>query len=98
MDLPDGTEFQRAVWAALLKIPFGEVVSYSELARRIGRPRAVRAVGTAVGANPCAPDIPCHRVVPQAFLNGKSDDLGGYSAEGGVEVKRALLRAEGVLV
>lgn len=97
VNLPEGTEFQRAVWAELLKIPRGQVVSYSEIARRIGRPKAVRAVGSAVGANPCAPEIPCHRVVPQAFLEGKSRKLGGYSAEGGVATKIALLRAEGAI-
>lgn len=94
-DIPKGTAFQQAVWAELLNIPRGQVVSYSEIARRIGRPKAVRAVGTAVGANPKAPDIPCHRVVPQAFIEGKSKDLGGYAY--GVEKKRALLRAEGVI-
>lgn len=96
MHIPDGTDFQRAVWAELLNIPRGQVISYSELARRIGRPKAVRAVGTAVGANPCAPDIPCHRVVPQAFVDGDVTKLGGYSAAGGVAAKAALLRAEGV--
>lgn len=97
IEIPEGTPFQRAVWAELLKIPRGQVVSYSEIARRIGRPKAVRAVGTAVGANPCAPEIPCHRVVPQAFLEGKSKMLGGYSAVGGVATKIALLKEEGAI-
>lgn len=94
MELPEGTPFQQAVWAELLTIPAGQVVSYGEIALRIGRPRAVRAVGTAVGANPCAPDIPCHRVVPQAFIDGKSRDPGGYAY--GAAKKRALLKAEGL--
>ncbi len=87
-----GTPFQKEVWLALVKIPKGSVVTYAELARRIGKPRAFRAVANAVGANPCAPEIPCHRVV-------RSDGtLGGYSAKGGVKVKRALLKAEGVVL
>jgi len=95
LKIPEGTSFQQAVWAELTKIPRGQVVSYGEIARRIGRPKAVRAVGSAVGANPCAPEIPCHRVVPQAFIDGKSKDIGGYA--GGIAKKRALLKAEGVL-
>ncbi len=87
-----GTSFQKEVWFALTKIPKGSVVTYAELARRIGRPTAYRAVANAVGANPCAPEIPCHRVV-------RSDGtLGGYSAKGGVKAKRALLQAEGVVL
>jgi methylated-DNA-[protein]-cysteine S-methyltransferase len=85
-----GTEFQKSVWRALLEIPCGQVVSYAELARRIGRPTAVRAVANAVGKNPLAPTIPCHRVI-------RSDGgLGGYSGTGGVETKKKLLRREGV--
>lgn len=81
-----GTEFQRRVWAVLRQIPSGETVTYAELARRIGQPRAVRAVAGACAANPAAVVIPCHRVV-------RSDgDLGGY--RWGVKRKRALLRAE----
>ena len=87
-----GTEFQKSVWLALTKIPQGSVVTYAELARRIGKPRAFRAVANAVGANPCAPEIPCHRVV-------RTDGtLGGYSGRGGVKTKRALLKAEGVVL
>ena len=87
-----GTPFQKEVWLALTKIPKGSVVTYAELAQHIGRPTAVRAVANAVGANPCAPEIPCHRVV-------RSDGtLGGYSAKGGVKAKRALLKAEGVVL
>lgn len=82
-----GTEFQRRVWAVLRQVPSGETVTYAELARRIGQPRAVRAVAGACAANPAAVVIPCHRVV-------RSDgDLGGY--RWGVKRKQALLRAEG---
>jgi methylated-DNA-[protein]-cysteine S-methyltransferase len=85
-----GTEFQKMVWCELMNIPRGETITYAELARRVGRPSAVRAVANAVGKNPFAPDIPCHRVV-------RSDGgLGGYSASGGAETKKKLLRAEGV--
>jgi methylated-DNA-[protein]-cysteine S-methyltransferase len=85
-----GTPFQKRVWTELTKIPRGEVVTYQELASRIGKPNAYRAVANAVGKNPLAPIIPCHRVV-------RSDgSLGGYSAKGGAKTKRALLLAEGV--
>ena len=85
-----GTEFQKKVWAALLLIPKGEVRSYEWVARKIGRPRAVRAVGSAVAKNPFAPDVPCHRVIR------KDGSLGNYSGPGGVRRKRELLRREGV--
>ena len=85
-----GTEFQKSVWRELQKIPRGKVITYAELARRIGRPRAVRAVGNAVGKNPCAPEIPCHRVV------GSGGRVGGYSGAGGIGTKLKLLRAEGI--
>jgi methylated-DNA-[protein]-cysteine S-methyltransferase len=81
-----GTPFQRAVWAALRGIPCGTTVSYSELARRIGRPAAVRAVGLANGANPIAIVLPCHRVV------GANGSLTGYG--GGLPRKRWLLAHE----
>ena len=84
-----GTAFQQRVWEALRQIPAGETVSYAELARRIGAPKAVRAVGTACGANPVSVIIPCHRVVS---TDGK---LTGY--RWGVERKRALLTREGVV-
>ena len=88
--IPEGTEFQRLVWSELTKIPKGTVITYQELARRIGRPRAVRAVANAVGANPLLVTIPCHRVV-------RSDGtLGGYSGPGGVQAKSRLLKSEGV--
>lgn len=81
-----GTAFQLRVWRALGKIPFGEVRSYAEVARAVRRPRAVRAVGAANGANPVPVILPCHRVI-------RSDGgLGGYSA--GLETKRRLLAFE----
>ena len=84
-----GTEFQRAVWAALREIPCGTTISYAELARRIGRPSAVRAVGLANGANPVGVVVPCHRVV------GSNGTLTGYG--GGLDRKRWLLAHEGAL-
>ena len=81
-----GTLFQIQVWRALLLIPWGSVATYSQMAERVGRPRAVRAVGTAIGANPIAWLIPCHRVL-------RSDgQLGGY--RWGLERKRACLDYE----
>jgi O-6-methylguanine DNA methyltransferase len=91
-DLPldlRGTPFQQQVWEELRKVPYGQTVSYGELARRVGRPAAARAVGQAVGANPVPIIIPCHRVV------GADGSLVGYG--GGLEVKSALLRLEGAL-
>lgn len=86
--LARGTPFQLKVWWALLTIPAGSVVSYGELGKQIGMARAARAVGRAVGANPVALLIPCHRVI-------RSDgQLGGY--RWGVERKRALLLREGL--
>jgi methylated-DNA-[protein]-cysteine S-methyltransferase len=83
-----GTPFQRAVWAALRDIPVGTTITYGGLARRIGRPAAVRAVGLANGANPIGLVVPCHRVI------GADGSLTGYA--GGIERKRWLLRHEGV--
>ena len=85
-----GTAFQKSVWAELLKIKKGEVVSYRELAKRIGKPKAVRAVANAVGANPLPIKIPCHRVIHS------DGTIGGYSGKGGVETKKMLLKKEGV--
>ena len=82
-----GTEFQHAVWGALLKIPFGETRTYADIARSIGRPSAVRAVGAANAQNPISILVPCHRVI------GGSGALTGYA--GGVETKRWLLSHEG---
>jgi methylated-DNA-[protein]-cysteine S-methyltransferase len=83
---PAGTEFQRAVWAALQEVPFGEKTSYGELAEKLGRPAAARAVGGAVGKNPLLVLIPCHRVL------GKDGSLTGFSA--GLDLKKALLALE----
>ena len=85
-----GTEFQLKIWAYLRKIPRGSVKTYSQVAKDIGKPLAVRAVANAIGKNPYAPKIPCHRVI-------RSDgSLGGYSGKGGVKIKRFLLKKEGV--
>ncbi len=67
----NGTDFQIKVWETLLKIPCGNLVTYTELAKAVGKPRAVRAVGTAVGANPISEIIPCHRVIPSVGGTGK---------------------------
>ena len=85
-----GTPFQRAVWAALRKIPAGETLTYAALAARIGKPAAVRAVGAANGANPVGVVVPCHRVI------GANGALTGYG--GGIERKRWLLAHEGVRI
>lgn len=83
---PTGTEFQRQVLDELQKIPYGTTCSYSDIAERIGRPKAVRAVGAANGRNPIPIIIPCHRVI------GASGDLTGFG--GGIPTKKALLRLE----
>jgi methylated-DNA-[protein]-cysteine S-methyltransferase len=85
----NGTPFQRKVWEALRSIPAGSTLSYTDLARRIGEPRAVRAVGAANGANPVAVIVPCHRVI------GTNGTLTGYG--GGLDRKQWLLAHEGVL-
>lgn len=82
----EGTDFQRLVWAALCEIPYGTTASYGEIARRIGRPRAVRAVGGANHNNPLAIVVPCHRVI------GSDGSLVGYG--GGLSVKQWLLDHE----
>lgn len=84
---PLGTAFQRSVWQALLEIPFGQTWSYGQLARHIGSPQAMRAVGAANGANPIAVIQPCHRVI------GSNGSLTGFS--GGLERKTLLLKLEG---
>ena len=92
VDFPDrvdpntGTPFQRAVWEATRLIPYGETRSYTWVARQIGKPEALRAVGQALGRNPLSVIIPCHRVL------AGDGGLGGFS--GGLEVKRFLLRLE----
>lgn len=82
----DGTEFQRRVWSELLNIPFGQTISYGELARRVGNPAAARAVGLANGRNPISIVVPCHRVI------GSSGRLVGYG--GGLDRKKFLLDLE----
>jgi methylated-DNA-[protein]-cysteine S-methyltransferase len=85
-----GTEFQRAVWSEIATIPFGETKTYGEIAEAIGRPKAVRAVGGAVGANPVPLVIGCHRVL------GASGKITGYSGGDGLPTKRWLLALEGL--
>ena len=85
---PRGTEFQRAVWNELLKIPFGETKTYGEIAAAMGKPKASRAVGMGCNRNPIAIIIPCHRVV------GKNGSLTGFA--GGLDVKGKLLEHEGM--
>jgi methylated-DNA-[protein]-cysteine S-methyltransferase len=89
LDLSAGTEFQQSVWQALLKIPFGKTTSYGALSSSIGKPLAVRAVGTAIGRNPIGIIVPCHRVV------GADGSLTGYA--GGLHRKEAFLTLEGAL-
>ncbi|HEV3179402.1 MAG TPA: methylated-DNA--[protein]-cysteine S-methyltransferase [Steroidobacteraceae bacterium] len=84
---PQGTPFQLAVWKALCAIPYGETVSYGELARRLGLPGGARAVGVANGANPLPIVVPCHRVI------GADGSLTGFG--GGLDIKRTLLSLEG---
>jgi len=86
---PEGTEFQREVWHALATIPFGETLSYAQLAAQIGKPAAVRAVGAANGRNPIPIVLPCHRVI------GADGSLTGFG--GGLPTKRFLLELEGAL-
>ncbi len=86
LDLSAGTVFQQKVWRALLDVPWGQICHYGDIARIIGHPKACRAVGSAVGANPIVPLIPCHRVLPSG---------GGVGSYGyGPEMKRRLLAAE----
>lgn len=84
--------FYQAVWRACAEIPKGEVRTYGWIAKRIGKPKSARAVGQALGKNPFAPVVPCHRVV------GADGRLTGYSGAGGVAKKRRMLQAEGALV
>ena len=86
---PVGTAFQRAVWAELARVPYGQTLSYLQLAQRLGKPAAVRAVAQALGRNPIAIILPCHRII------SSGGGLGGFSA--GLETKRRLLQLEGVL-
>ena len=85
-----GTKFQLKVWKYLKKIPKGQIRTYSDVAKAINKPKSVRAVANAIGKNPYAPKIPCHRVI-------RSDGgLGGYSGRGGIKQKLKLLRSEKV--
>ena len=85
-----GTDFQQSVWEALTHIPYGETVSYADIARAIGRPRSARPTGGAVGANPLPIIVPCHRVI------GSDQTLTGFT--GGLNIKVALLELEGRLI
>ena len=86
-----GTKFQKKVWNYLKTIRKGTVKTYKQVAIGINRPKSVRAVANAVGKNPFAPKIPCHRVI-------RSDgSLGGYSGKGGVKTKKLLLKREGII-
>ena len=87
LDLSAGTAFQQSVWQALLCIPSGHTQSYGDLARRLNKPKAVRAVGAAVGRNPVSIIVPCHRIL------GAGGQLTGYA--GGLWRKQALLKREG---
>jgi methylated-DNA-[protein]-cysteine S-methyltransferase len=82
----DGTEFQQKIWQQLARIPFGQTITYGELARRAGRPQAIRAAGAACGRNPLAIMVPCHRVV------AKTGALQGFA--GGLDAKKLLLALE----
>jgi len=87
-----GTKFQKKVWNYLKTIRKGTVKTYKQVAIAINRPKSARAVANAVGKNPFAPKIPCHRVI-------RSDgSLGGYSGKGGVKTKKLLLKKEGIIV
>jgi len=85
-----GTPFQLAVWKAIAKVPFGKTISYGEIAKSIGKPQAVRAVGAAVGANPTPLVVGCHRVL------GSNGSLTGYSGGQGIKTKKLLLDHEGI--
>ena len=87
-----GTKFQLKVWKYLKTIPKGQIRTYSEVAKAIKKPKAARAVANAIGKNPYAPKIPCHRVI-------RSDgSLGGYSGNGVINTKKKLLKLEGILL
>ena len=85
------TQFQKDVWEAIDKIPFGETRTYKELASSIGHPKAYRAVANACGKNPNPVSTPCHRVI------SSDGTIGGYSGKGGIKKKKALLKKEGIL-
>ena len=85
---PKGTEFQKQIWYASCEIPYGKTITYTDLARMIGKPTAIRAAGAANGKNPIYIIIPCHRII------GRDGSLTGYG--GGLKLKEKLLRLEGV--
>lgn len=85
-----GTAFQKAVWDQIAKVPFGQTISYAQIAEAIGKPQASRAVGGAVGANPVPLAVGCHRVM------GASGRITGYSGGDGIPTKRWLLAHEGI--
>jgi len=87
-----GTVLQIKTWKYLMKIPKGKVKTYSQVARAVGKPFAVRAVANAIGKNPFPVKIPCHRVIRS------NNSIGGYSGEGGIKTKRKLLRKEGTIL
>ena len=87
-----GTKFQVKVWKYLKTIRKGQLKTYLDVAKAINRPKAVRAVANAIGKNPYAPKIPCHRVI-------RTDgSLGGYSGPGGIKTKKKMLKSEGILL
>tara|TARA_B100002052_G_scaffold245983_1_gene231927 strand:- start:295 stop:570 length:276 start_codon:yes stop_codon:yes gene_type:complete len=87
-----GTKFQIKVWNYLKTIPKGQIRTYLDVAKAINMPKASRAVANAIGKNPYAPKIPCHRVIRSDGL------LGGYSGPGGKKTKRKLLKSEGIIL
>lgn len=87
-----GTDFQIKVWNEIKKIPKGSTLTYKELAKKIDKPRAYRAVANACGKNPYPIRIPCHRVI------GSNGKIGGYSAKGGIDKKISLLRDEKAII
>jgi methylated-DNA-[protein]-cysteine S-methyltransferase len=89
LDWNQGTPFQQKVWRALTKIPYGKTQSYADIARAIGQPNALRAVGQAIGQNPWLIVVPCHRVI------ASSGKIGGFSS--GIETKKLLLKTESAL-
>jgi len=90
VDLNSGTEFQKSVWKQISRIPFGKTKSYADIAKAIGKPKAARAVGGAVGANPVPLVVGCHRVM------GASGKITGYSGGKGIPTKEWLLEHEGI--
>ena len=89
LDISRYTEFQRAVWEITRSISYGDIRTYSWVSKKLGKPNSSRAVGTALAKNPLPIVVPCHRIIRS---NG---ELGGYSAEGGIDIKGKLLKMEG---